>query len=233
MIGKAEILKGVYRLVPPSIKKSRPVSAVRQFMYENIVDHDTIYNSHYYDSTVEGPAVASAGAISDSILLDLRPNTVIDVGCGTGALLEALRDKGCQVFGLEYADAALDYCKTRALDVRKLDLERDTFTDDRTFDVAVSLEVAEHLPAKIADRYVDLLTRLSDMIVFTAAPPGQGGDDHVNEQPRSYWIAKFQALGFDYADGLSNRWSSTWRDKAVVAPFYHENLMVFRRNQGA
>ena len=229
MITKAGILKSINRVVPLSIRKSRPVSAVRLFIYDNLLGHDAIYDSNYYASTVEGPAVGSAAAISESIILDLRPNTIVDVGCGTGALLEALRKGGCQVFGLEYSTAALRYCQARALDVRKFDLERDSFAADQVFDVAISMEVGEHLPEETADRYVDLLTRLSGMIVFTAAPPGQGGDDHVNEQPQSYWIAKFQVLGFDYDDVLSSRWSSTWREKVVVAPFYHENLMIFRR----
>ena len=81
--------------------------------------------------------------------------------------------------------------------VLKFDLERDNLKDTRTFDVAISMEVAEHLPEKIADRYVDLLTGLSNIIVFTAAYPGQGGDDHVNEQPALYWISKFQARAFN------------------------------------
>lgn len=191
--------------------------------------HDAIYDSDYYASIVEGPAVSSAEAISHSILLDLRPNTIVDVGCGTGALLEVLRRRGCQVLGLEYSEAALRYCRSRDLDVRKFDLERDTLADDRTFDVAISMEVAEHLPEKISGRYVALLARLSSVIVFTAAPPGQGGRDHVNEQPPSYWISKFQALGFAYDEELSRLWRESWREKAVVAWWYFQNLMIFRR----
>ena len=78
---------------------------------------------------------------------------------------------------------------------------------------------------------MDLLTRLSSIIVFTAATPGQGGDDHINEQLHSYWVAKFQAAGFAYDERLPSRWSDSWRDKAVVASFYHRNLMISRENQ--
>jgi len=140
-----------------------------------------------------------------------------------------LRRRGCQVLGLEYSEAALRYCRSRDLDVRKFDLERDTLADDQTFDVAISIEVAEHLPEKISGRYVALLARLSSVIVFTAAPPGQGGHDHVNEQPPSYWISKFQALGFAYDEELSRLWRESWREKAVVAYWYFQNLMIFRR----
>lgn len=223
-------LRSIYRfVVPSSIRKSRTVSRLGWFIYEHLAGHDAIYDSDYYAS-MEDSVVQSAEAISDSILLDLRPNTVVDVGCGTGALMEALRGRGCQVFGLEYSEPALRYCRARGLDVRKFDLETDTFVDARIFDVAISVEVAEHLPEKSADRYVDLLTRLSSVIVLTAARPGQGGQDHVNEQPPSYWISKFQSLGYEYDDEPSRRWRDRWRDSGVVASWYYENLMVFRRD---
>ena len=229
MVSTVGILKRFYRIcIPFSVRTSGPVSLVKQFIYKNILGHDAIYDSHYFESTVEGPAVDSAETISQSILNDLGPNTVVDVGCGTGALLEALRTRGCQVFGLEYSTAALQYCKERELDVQKFDLESENLVEDRTFDVAISMEVGEHLPEKTADRYVDLITRLSNVIVFTAATPGQGGDDHVNEQPHSYWISKFQSLGFAYDESLSIRWRNSWRGTDNVASFYHRNLMIFR-----
>lgn len=111
-----------------------------------LLAHDWIYDSDYYEKTVEGPAARSAGRIADSILSDFKPANLIDVGCGTGVLLEALRERGCEVFGLEYAEAALRYCRNRKLNVAKFDLERDVFNESRTFDVAVSMEVAEQHP---------------------------------------------------------------------------------------
>ena len=77
--------------------------------------------------------------------------------------------------GLEYSEAALKCCRSRKLSAQKFDLETDVFNGDRAFDLAVSMEVAEHLPQTCADRYIDLLARLSPVIVFTAAPPGQRG----------------------------------------------------------
>jgi hypothetical protein len=103
------------------------------------------------------------------------------------------------------------------------------FNVDRTFDLAVSMEVAEHLPEMVADRYVDLLTRLSQVIVLTAAPPGQGGTAHLNEQPPSYWISKFQQRGFTHAEELSRRWRESWKAAGDVKHWYHHNLMIFRQ----
>jgi SAM-dependent methyltransferase len=225
------VLKRLLRaMLPSSVRRSRLVTRVRWFLYERMRGHDAIYDSNYFALDVEATAASSAEAIAESIRIDLHPRSAMDVGCGTGALLDALRSRGCAVAGLEYSEAALAYCRARALDVRKFDLERDTLADDRTFDVVISMEVAEHLPEHRADRYVALLARLARVIVFTAAPPGQGGRDHVNEQPPGYWIAKFKASGVAYDQDLSARWRDRWSHQGGVAPWYYRNLMVFRRN---
>jgi hypothetical protein len=95
------------------------------------------------------------------------------------------------------------------------------------------MEVAEHLPARTADRYVRLLTSLSSVIVFSAAPPGQGGrtgTDHINEQPPLYWITKFDRCGFWHDEALSRTWSKHWSAAGDVALCSHQNLMLFGKH---
>jgi SAM-dependent methyltransferase len=231
-----KIMKDICRkTLPLSIRRSSWIVELKRRLYW----YNLIYDADYCDCNVRDPAIHSVGTICESIYNEFKPRSVIDVGCGTGALLDALRKRGCDVLGLEYSEAALHLCRAQHLPVLKFNLERDTFTDKRVFDVAISMEVAEHLPAiqrlpQIADRYVNFLTRLSPVIVFTAAPPAQGGrvgTDHVNEHPPSYWITKFHQRGFKHDEALSRSWSEKWKVAGDVALCYYQNLMIFRQTQ--
>jgi SAM-dependent methyltransferase len=189
--------------------------------------HQETYDAEYYEF-IEYTAVYSQNPMADSIVRDLAPRTIVDLGCGTGALLEALRRRKVRVAGLEYSDAALAYCKKRGLPVRKFDIARhDLPRKLRRRDVALSFEVAEHLPPELADQFVETLTAASGTVVFSAATPGQGGTDHLNEQPHEYWIDKMRALGFHLDEYLSRRWRDEWR--GCTANWYHMNVMVFHR----
>ena len=210
------------KYVPRSIRRSKFVTHLKQFL-----PHDLLYDEKYFLTDVDPPAVKAAAVMAAAVVRDLAPRNLMDFGCGTGALLVALRDQGCTGIGLEYADAALRFCRSRGLDVRKFDLERDELQSLEKCDVVISMEVAEHLPERVADRFVTLLTSLAPVVVFTAAYPGQGGMDHINEQPASYWIAKFNARRFYLDSALIERWRNEWQ-AAGVAVWYWENIMIFR-----
>jgi SAM-dependent methyltransferase len=190
--------------------------------------HDSIYDKAYYAREVEGAAAVAAPVMAQSIYEWKKPRTIIDVGCGTGALLAAFRTLGCDVRGLEYADAGLDYCRKRGLNVQKFNVEKDT-PPDQQFDIAVSFEIAEHLAPWCADRYVKLLCILSRFVVMSAATPGQDGLDHINEQPHSYWIKKFETNGYSLDSNASQRFLIEWT-AARIAFWYSNNVMAFSRN---
>ncbi len=190
--------------------------------------HDDLYDATYYARQEEAMRVSSKH-IADSIA-ERMPGvrTVIDIGCGSGAILAALRDRGLSGRGLDFSEAALAVCREKGLDVLKFDLESGTTPPGLHGDLALSTEVAEHLPAAIADPYVDLLTAISDTVIMTAATPGQGGTDHVNEQPNAYWIEKFDARGFAHDAGETEDWRSDWKGRGVDRA-RAKNVMIFRR----
>jgi SAM-dependent methyltransferase len=194
---------------------------------EQTATHDDIYDSEYYRSVEDG-AARSAAAIATSIITDFDPSSVIDVGCGTGAILNALRTLGViKVVGLEHSVAAIRICREKDIPVVPFDLESEVKYDDH-FDLVLSTEVAEHLRVECADAYVDMLCALGPVIVITAATPGQAGTDHVNEQPHEFWIAKFTARSFAISTGITSQWRDQWR-AAGAAGCYWRNVMVFEK----
>jgi cyclopropane fatty-acyl-phospholipid synthase-like methyltransferase len=123
--------------------------------------------------------------------------SVVDFGCGVGGWLLAAKQLGAtKVLGIEG-----DWVQQSDLLIEKeelsiKDLRNDVLNLSRAYDLCMSIEVAEHLPKESADLFCDNLTNASNFIVFSAAIPGQGGIDHINEQPPKYWVDKFWQRGF-------------------------------------
>jgi cyclopropane fatty-acyl-phospholipid synthase-like methyltransferase len=226
MMSVYRLLRRLWRRMPVLLHDAAVLRPAKTWVQLRVATHDEIYDQEYY-AMADREALRSAEPIAESIVSDLAPQTVLDIGCGTGALLRALRARGVGGTGLEYSEAALTYCRARRLDVHKFDLETGRLPAIAArFDVVVSTEVAEHLPAHLANRFVDLIAQHGLRIVFTAATPGQGGVDHVNEQPHAYWIEKFAQLGFRYDEPASLRWRAAWTAKEI-AWWYSQNLMLF------
>jgi SAM-dependent methyltransferase len=192
--------------------------------------HDEIYDAEYYAQLVDPTMQMSAATMATSIVDAFRPVTVVDVGCGTGVLMVELQSRGVKCTGLEYADAAIETSRKRGLSVTKFDIEKDAPPAGLRADLVISTEVAEHLPESCADRFLDLLTAVSDQVVLTAAEAtsSHSSTDHVNEQPRAYWIAKMQRRGYTHDEPLSDAWRASWRQAGVAHCFYH-SVMVYRK----
>lgn len=163
------------------------------------------------------------------VLLDAlaeQPESVLDVGCGAGAWLQVWKSFGVEVMGLDG-----DYVQSSQLLVEKsefqeADLSRE-FDLGRHFSLVQSLEVAEHLPAAGAAGFVASLCRHSDLVLFSAAPPGQGGENHINEQPYDYWRELFGAQGYSMYDVVR---PELLQDESIM-PWYRYNTFLFASDQ--
>lgn len=221
--------RAYHAMVPESVRRIPFLSSMMYKITCKFGDHDVLYPKVYFDEVVDKYAQEAAPIFVDMITREFAPKRVIDVGCGTGALLNALKNAGCECFGLEYAEAALAICKSRGLNVQKFDIEKENVGEGLgQFDLVTSMEVGEHLPASKADRYIDLLTSLSSTVLYTAAIPGQGGGDHVNEQPHEYWIEKYQQRGFQYDKERAERWRKETKERGMPY-FYSDNIMIFHK----
>lgn len=156
-------------------------------------------------------------------LVDVR--SAIDVGCGLGIWGETLVRHG--IDEVYFMDAHWYEEETLSLHIDMShfivhDLEDGVYDGKRTYDLAICLEVAEHVSPKNELNVVETLVGLSDCILFSAAIPRQGGDGHVNEQWPSYWRALFRRYGYDFADVIR---PLIWSD-ASLYKWYRQNTFV-------
>jgi SAM-dependent methyltransferase len=226
-------MKDVWQLLPPVWNaRIRHAPILGQIISRvarataKTASHQEIYDKRYNDF-LDTVASQSTPAMAATIKRIFKPNSVIDVGCGAGTLLAQLKRHGLEVKGLEYSDAGIARCREKGVHVDKFDLESEEAIQGRS-DVTVSFEVAEHLPESLADNYVRVISQFSPVVIMSAATVGQGGLDHVNEQPHEYWVEKMQRRGFDYDGQTSHQVQAEWAEMGV-ASWYVNNTMIFRR----
>lgn len=182
----------------------------------------TPYTAAFFDAQ-QDISRRSAERIVPHVLSLFRIGSVVDVGCGVGTWLSVFREQGIEdILGLDGPYVARERLLIPGEHFIATDLEQ-AWGVNRRFDLAVSLEVAEHLPAASAPLFVEQLCRLADLVLFSAAIPHQGGTHHVNEQWPSYWIALFQRHGMHPVDVLRRQF---WTDAAIDL-CYRNNCLLF------
>src|SRR3954464_13376223 len=138
------------------------------------------YDEVFYSNQRDG-SYKSASVVVPMLVDFFRPGSVLDIGCGVGTWLRAFKDNGVDdVIGVDGAYVSAASLLIPPQQFRAHDLTREVVLD-RRFDLAMSLEVAEHLPEECARQIVEVLTYSADVVVFSAAIPDQQGTNHVNE----------------------------------------------------
>ncbi|PYK99882.1 MAG: hypothetical protein DME19_07105 [Verrucomicrobia bacterium] len=183
------------------------------------------YSAGYYQSIKEDSAV-SAREVVPLIMKLFAPQSVVDVGCGSGTWAAAYKEAGAQVLGIDGDDVRTGQLAITPQEFARRNLAEPLRLDGR-FGLVNCLEVAEHLPGARAQSLVRDLCQLSDAVVFSAAVPGQGGTHHINEQWPSYWIAFFQENGFQALDCIR---PSIWNNEKV-AWWYAQNMFAFIKQE--
>lgn len=235
MVSAYRLCKSAFRrIAPPGAKSfffngrtwlSRAVLSLKGRM-ENAAPHADVYDATYY-ANYSDEMQHSAVGIANSVIDAFRPSSIIDIGCGSGEVLAEFAGRGIKARGADLSPASLEICRKKGLKVDCLDLEDVSSIPDWQADVVISTEVAEHLPAQFADHYVRLLTSMAQKaIVITAAPPGQGGTNHVNEQPPAYWIEKLKKNGAALDSSLTRHFQERWQ-RDQVEKSRARNVLVF------
>lgn len=182
----------------------------------------SLYGEDFYDY-VNNTARASAEVVVPLLMEMLFPESVVDVGCGEGMWLSLFSACGVQkIVGMDG-----DYVQRQRLLIPEdcffpTDLTQ-TFDHSERFSLAISLEVAEHLPESSARMFVSSLVRLADVVLFSAAIPGQGGTNHLHEQWPEYWTSLFEEHGYHVVDAIR---PLIWSNDSV-AVWYRQNMLIF------
>ena len=183
------------------------------------------YGGEFFNSQRD-TSLTSASIVLPHVLSLVNPESVADFGCGVGTWVRALLDMGVtDVVGIDgnyVSDESLVIPGDRFV---RADIAQPVDLD-RKFDLAISMEVAEHLPPAKAAVFIDTLTRHSDVVLFSAAVPRQGGTYHVNEQWPDYWNGLFSAHGYRCVDILRDVF---WEDDRI-AWWYRQNMFLFVAN---
>lgn len=181
------------------------------------------YTEEFYAGQQSG-SLSSAQKILPLVNELFHPESVIDIGCGVGYWLKVWQDLGVQdIRGVEGPYVTADMLKVDKQFVSFQDL-KEPLNINRRFGLAMSLEVAEHLPSSHARQFIEQLTSLSDIVLFSAAIPGQEGTYHINEQQPEYWAAYFKEFGYVPVDYIRPK---VWGDDRNVEWWYQQNVLLY------
>lgn len=184
--------------------------------------NDNTYNKEFYETLNKSSEVAAELYI-DYLYQYIQPNSVIDVGCGYASWLKA-----CEKFGsknLTGVDGIWNDGKAiidRGYKFLCADLD-ELVEIDQKYDLAISLEVAEHLQPESSEKFVKCLTSSSDLILFSAAFTNQGGTNHINERNPSYWAKLFEKQGYGVFDLFREKF---WGDNRIGF-WYRQNCFLY------
>jgi SAM-dependent methyltransferase len=182
------------------------------------------YNEKFYDQLIEG-AFKSAEVYLGALFALWSPASIIDLGCGRGAWLAVANRLGIRrLVGIDGGWVAPQELVCPAMEFHSADLN-DPVDQLERFDLALSLEVAEHLRPESSEVFIASLTALSNAVVFSAAFTGQPGSNHINTRPHSFWAQRFTARGFHLFDFFRPRF---WSDDRVE-PWYRQNTFIYVR----
>lgn len=190
----------------------------------NVIYNDTFYEKHRVI------ACESAKTYAEYLASIYRPSSVADVGCGRGYWLRAFREIGAiTLVGFDGPWNKKEYMVADYIEFEAAELNK-PFEYKSKFDLAISLEVAEHLEALSAPIFIKSLTNLSDVVLFSSAFTGQDGVNHVNEQPHTYWANHFVSVGYVPFDIFRPNF---WGDERVDYCYRQNTFLYVREDSSA
>jgi 2-polyprenyl-3-methyl-5-hydroxy-6-metoxy-1,4-benzoquinol methylase len=188
----------------------------------------TIYDKNFYSKTLRPDRQESYRNISTAIVKLIHPQSVLDLGCGAGWILYYLNSMGVSdVNGIEPSPYINNIAHESVVNKIANGNLTNPISLGRKFDLVICLEVVEHFDAVYADIAVNNICNHSDLVLFSAAHPGQGGVGHVNERSFGYWLSKFTANGFILDAVLTDKFIARIKS-GTIKKWYVENCRILK-----
>jgi|SRR5579862_6103515 len=180
---------------------------------------ETAYDAYYYRNCCGSPYLrnemwlAFSARIADRILRDIRPRRVLDAGCGLGLLVETLRDRGVDAYGVDVSS----YVIGQVYEPIRPFCSQGSITEEfqGRYDLIVSIEVLEHMPPAEAERAVENMCAHTDEVLFSSTPIDYKEPTHVNVRQPDYWVEQFGRYGFfrdvDFDGSVITPWAIRFR----------------------
>ena len=189
-------------------------------------------DNKFYRKTLRPDRQRSYKMITKYILRVVQPDlkSVVDFGCGAGWFLYYFKKFGIDdLLGIEPNKEILEVLdKSVRENIKFLDLSKGVDLH-RRFDAAMNIEVGEHMNKKYADILVENITRHTNLLIFSAATPGQGGYGHINEQKFEYWMDKLRCVNFLHSEKETKKFRE-YLSRKKAKKWYKRNISVFRRS---
>ncbi|WP_372369398.1 class I SAM-dependent methyltransferase [Candidatus Uabimicrobium sp. HlEnr_7] len=171
--------------------------------------------------------VASSQVVANILLEQLQFKSLVDIGCGCGTYSHFYQQKGIEVLSLDGVQPAYKNCFPIKITLRDFTVPFENTWGD--FDVALCLEVAEHIEEKFLPQFLENITQFSNTLILSAADPFQGGHHHVNEQPKRYWKKKLQEIGFAYNRKRTGQFLEKFKKVKAPHMWMGNNVSVYEK----
>jgi 2-polyprenyl-3-methyl-5-hydroxy-6-metoxy-1,4-benzoquinol methylase len=187
-----------------------------------------IYNDTFYDNKNQEEVLGKTPElIAEYIVSNFHPASVVDFGCGTGIYLQAFFRRGIEVQGIDASPSAKKNFKLSKDRIMISDITR-LLDLAQKYSCAICFEVAEHIPKGLSENLVLNLCHSSDLIIFSAAPKGQGGIGHINERPADFWINSFERHGFNHLKKETAEFKKYLNDNQAIF-WLKNNILIFKK----
>lgn len=183
---------------------------------------DSIYNSYFFtdyyekngggnymDENLWRPFFES---VAEQIIKIWNPRKVLDAGCAKGYLVEALRDKGVDAYGIDISEYAINHVREDLKPFCCVQSVTESLpsTFPEEYDLITCIEVLEHLYPETAVKAIENLCSYTNRIVFSSTPEDIEDQTHVNVQLPEYWARIYAENSFYKSVFQQMGWLSPW-----------------------